>query len=452
MLNFPNKFKQIELSPIQFLAMSFILVIIIGTLLLSMPAASATGHSIGGVDAFFTATSAVCVTGLVVADTGMDFTTFGQVVILILIQIGGLGLMSVSTMIFLLLGKKITLKERLIIQQSLNESYLGGIVRLTRDIFIVTLIIEAVGALMLSLRFIPIFGWEKGVYYSIFHSVSAFCNAGFDLMGHYSSLINFAGDYLINITIMCLIIMGGIGFSVILDIKTHRMQVRAWYLHTKIVVLTTLILVFIGFVSILFAEYNNELTLGLRPVDEKIMTAMFQSVSARTAGMNSIDIGGLTDVSKFMLVILMFIGASPGSTGGGIKTTTFALILLTAISVIRGREDINVFKRRIPHSLAARALAISLISLLALALVTIALSMLEAVPFIDVLFQAASALGTVGLSTMDTGGMNNVSKILISLTMFMGRVGPLTLTLAFVRRQSRGEKRLRYPQEKIMLG
>lgn len=446
------KRSAIYISPVRVLALSFLLIILVGTVLLSLPAASADGRSMGLTDALFTATSAVCVTGLVVVDTGTQLTLFGQVTLICLIQIGALGLMTMSTLIFFLLGKKITLRERLIMQEALNQYKLEGVVRLTKYILVVTFLIEGAGALLLAVRFIPSFGWGTGIYYSVFHSISAFCNAGFDLMGYYSGLTEFTGDYIINLVIMGLITLGGLGFTVILDLNSHGFHPRKWSLHTRIVIIVSLVLIFGGALFFLLVECNNPDTMAQLSFDQKVLAAFFQSVSSRTAGMNTINLAGLTSASKFMTILLMFIGASPASTGGGIKTTTFSLILLMAWSVVKGRRDIVVFRKCIPHSVALRALAIALFSLLALIVVTMALSLLEFVPFIDILFQTASALGTVGLASMDTGGMQDISKIILSLTMFMGRVGPLSLTLAFARRQSRSVNDIRYPEERILVG
>lgn len=443
--------RQIKLSPTQVLVLGFAFFILTGTLLLSLPAASADGLPLSPVDALFTATSAVCVTGLVVVDTGDHFSLFGQLVILVLIQAGGLGFMTMATMIFLLLGKRITLRERLIMQEALNQFTIEGVVRLTKNIIVVTFLIEAAGALLFSLRFVPMFGWGRGLYYSIFHSISAFCNAGFDLMGGYISFTGFTGDPLVNGTLMALIILGGLGFSVLLDIHTHRDPQR-WSLHTKVVVGVSALLILSGFLFIITVEWTNPETLGLYPWPVRMMAALFQSITARTAGFNTLDTGALSNASKFFLILLMFIGASPASTGGGIKTTTAAMVLLMAAAVIRGREENELFHRRIPMAITVRALAIALISLSALIGVTMLLSLLEQVPFLDILFQSASALGTVGLSTMDTGGMRDVSKVLITITMFMGRVGPLTLTLALAQRQSRSKPVLKHPEERVMVG
>ena len=451
-MNLATRMKPIKLSPTQLLVTGFAVIIFIGTILLNLPISTSDGQSIGIVNALFTATSAVCVTGLVVVDTGTRLSFFGQVVVISLIQAGGLGFMTMATMIFLLMGKRITLRERLVIQEALNQFTLEGVVRLTRNILIVTLLIEGAGASLLAIRFIPLYGWRTGLYYSVFHSISAFCNAGFDLMGNYISLTGFTGDILFNFTIMGLIIAGGLGFSVILDIYSHPKHFRRWSLHSKLVVLMSGALILLGFLFILAVEFNNPNTLGLRSLQEKLLGALFQSVTTRTAGFNSIDIAGLTNASKFMMIILMFIGASPASTGGGIKTTTFSMILLMAYSMIKGREDNVIFGRHIPHTIAIRALTITLISLTTLIVITMVLSLVEFVPFLDIMFQTASALGTVGLAGMDTGGMQDISKILLSLTMFMGRVGPLTLTMAFASRQSQNKNTIKYPEERIMVG
>ncbi len=440
-----------RLSPTQVLVMGFASVIIIGALLLSLPVASNTGGSIGFLNALFEATSAVCVTGLVVVDTGTTLSLFGQIVIITLIQIGGLGFMTMATMVFLLLGKRITLRERLIIQEALNEFSLQGVVRLTRNIIWVTFLIEGTGALILAIRFIPMYGWLKGLYYSIFHAISAFCNAGFDLIGNYRSFTGFTDDIIINFTLMGLIVLGGLGFSVMLDIYRHR-SFKRWSLHTKLVVCITAGLILLGAVFFFIVEFHNPRTLSGQNPMGKILGAIFQSVTSRTAGFNTIDIAGLSDASKFMTIILMFIGASPASTGGGIKTTTASIILLSVVSVIRGREDAEVFHRRIHHTIANRALAITIISLVVLIGVSMLLSLIEPYPLVDTLFETASALGTVGLATVDNSALTNISKIFIIITMFAGRVGPLTLTLAFARRLSKNKGVIKYPEGRVMVG
>lgn len=450
---FTNKMvkRRTCLSPTQVLAIGFASIILIGGILLSLPVASANGQSIGFINSLFEATSAVCVTGLVVVDTGTDLSLFGQIVIITLIQIGGLGFMTAASLIFLALGKRITLRERLVMQEALNQFNLEGLVRLTKNVIGVTFIIEGIGALLLSTRFIPLYGFKKGLYYSIFHAISAFCNAGFDLIGNYRSLTGFVDDVVINMTVMGLIILGGLGFSVILDIWHHR-RFKKLSLHSKLAVFMTVMLILIGTAFFFIVEYNNPYTLADKPLPIKILASLFQSVTPRTAGFNTIDQANLKDASKFMTILLMFIGASPASTGGGIKTVTASVIFFLTVSVVRGRDDIQVYGKRISHSIAHRAITITLISLMLLIGVSMVLSLIEPQPFIDILFETSSALGTVGLASFDNGSMSTISKIFVMLTMFAGRVGPLTLTLALAKRQNQSDNSIRYPEGKVMVG
>ncbi|MCM8899621.1 TrkH family potassium uptake protein [Caldicoprobacter algeriensis] len=443
--------RTIRLLPTQVLVLGFASMIIVGALLLTLPVASSTGESIGFLNALFEATSAVCVTGLVVVDTGDDLSLFGQLVIITLIQMGGLGFMTMATMVFLLLGKRITLRERLVIQEALNEFKLQGVVRLTRNIIGITFLIEGIGALILALRFVPMYGWGEGLYFSVFHAISAFCNAGFDLMGGYRSFTDFTDDFIVNFTIMGLIVCGGLGFSVLLDIYRNR-HFRKWSLHTKLVVCVTAALITMGALFFFIVEFNNPATLGSQNWRGKILGALFQSVTPRTAGFNTIDQASLTNASKFMTIILMFIGASPAGTGGGIKTTTASVILLAVLSVIKGRRDVEVFGRRISYAIVNRALAIAVISFILLVSVSMVLSLLEPYPLVDVLFETASALGTVGLATFNNSNLSDISKIFIIMTMFAGRVGPLTLTLAFAKRMASDTGNVKYPEGKVMVG
>ena len=436
-----------RIKPEQILVLGFASLIAVGTVLLSLPAASVNGRSMGFINALFEATSAVCVTGLTVVNTAGDLALFGQIVILVLLQIGGLGFMTMATMIFLLLGKRITLRERLIMQQALNQFSIQGVVLLSRNILFFTFATELLGAALLSLQFIPEFGFARGVYYSVFHAVSAFCNAGFDLMG--DSFVRYTDNYIINITVMGLIVVGGIGFTVINDIRRHRRFSR-WSLHTKIVMLVTAALILFGFAFYLAVEYNH--TLAPYDASGKVLGALFQSITPRTAGFNTIPTGDLRPASKFMTVLLMFIGASPASTGGGIKTMTAFVILLAGISVMRGREDAEVFKKRISRDLVFRALSIALVSFSVLLAVTICLTLIEPLPFVDLLFETGSALGTVGLATINTGELAELSKALLVFVMFMGRVGPLTLTLAFARKRTITYTGIHYPEGRVMVG
>lgn len=443
--------RAIRLLPTQVLVLGFASMIIIGALLLSLPVASSTGESIGFLNALFEATSAVCVTGLMVVDTADDLSLFGQLVIITLIQIGGLGFMTMATMVFLLLGKRITLRERVMIQEALNESKLQGVVRLTRNIVGMTFLIEGIGALILALRFVPMYGWTKGLYFSIFHAISAFCNAGFDLMGGYRNFTGFTDDFIVNFAMMGLIICGGLGFSVLLDICRNR-RFKKWSLHTKVVVCVTAALIGAGALFFFIVEFNNPATLGSQNWKGKVLGALFQSVTARTAGFYTIDQDSLTDASKFMTIILMFIGASPAGTGGGIKTTTASVILLAVLNVIRGRHDVEVFGRRISYAIVNRALAITVISFIMLVSITMVLSLVEPYEFVDVLFETASALGTVGLATFNNADLSGISKMFIIMTMFAGRVGPLTLTLALAKRMAGDTGNVKYPEGKLMVG
>lgn len=440
--------KPFRFSPTQILALGFMVIILVGALLLSLPISTSKRTSMGLINALFQATSAVCVTGLTVVNTARDLSLFGQLITIILVQIGGLGFMTMATMIFLVAGKRITLRERLIMQEALNYFSIQGVVRLTKNILATTFILEGIGAVFLAFRFIPMFGWIKGIYFSIFHSVSAFCNAGFDLMGN--SLLDFPGDILINFTIMSLIILGGLGFTVMGDVFHHKFQFRKWSLHSKLVVLSTIILLLSGFLFFFIMEYNN--VLANFSFKDKLIASMFHSVTVRTAGFYSIPLEEITEASKFFTIILMFIGASPASTGGGIKTVTAMVIILTVKSVIEGKDDIEVFRRRIPYAIANRALAITVISLGVLIFVTIIFSIMEPYPFIDLLFQTSSALGTVGVASFDNSKLSNISKLLTILCMYTGRAGPLTLTLALAKRQSSNKNLIHYPEDRIMVG
>ena len=339
-----------SMEPARVMVIGFGILILFGAIILNLPISTQKGESIGFLNALFTSTSAVCVTGLVVVDTGTYWSEFGQFVIITLIQTGGLGFMTIATMFSLLTRKRINLRERLLIQESLNQVDLSGLVKLTRYIIMMTFAIEGIGALLLSMVYIPRFGLGKGIWYSIFHSISAFCNAGFDLMGpvsgQYSSLTYFVDSTLINVVICGLIILGGIGFPVLLDVINNKKYSKL-NVHSKIVINTTGILILIGFLFIFIAEFNNKDTLGTLNIKEKFLSSLFQSVTLRTAGYNTIDLTLLSESTLFLMLILMLIGASPASTGGGLKTTTIATLFLTVKSFIIGKEDIEVYQRRI---------------------------------------------------------------------------------------------------------
>ncbi|KPU26648.1 ATP synthase subunit J [Caloranaerobacter sp. TR13] len=445
-----RRLNQLKLNPAQVLVLGFAGLILIGATLLNLPIASQDGKSIGFVNALFTAASAVCVTGLVVVNTATHWTIFGKVVILILLQIGGLGFMTLATLVALLLGRKITLKERLIIQEELNQFTLSGLVKLTRYVIISTIMIEGVGALLLSIRFIPTYGFAKGVGFSIFHSISAFCNAGFDLIGE--SMVPFVDDVIVNLTIIFLVIVGGLGYTVYMDISQNK-KFKKFSLHTKLVLIISALLLVFSFLVIFIVEYNNPATLGKLSFKGKILASAFQAMTPRTAGFNSIDTAAVTNTTAFLTIILMFIGGSPGSTAGGIKTTTVGAIVLAIISVIKGTNDVEVYRKRIPHNLVYRALAVVGIGLALIIFVTMILSLTEKeASFLDIFFETTSAFGTVGLSRGLTPNLSVLGRLIITLTMFAGRVGPLTMAFAFAKKQREYKGTYRYPEERILVG
>jgi trk system potassium uptake protein len=448
-----------SLSPPQILILGFLTFILIGAILLSLPFASVDNQSIGIVDALFTSTSAVCVTGLVVLDTGTHFTLFGQIVIITLIQCGGLGFMTMASLIFLLVGKRITLKERILLKEALNEFSISSVVRLVRNIILVTISIELVGAIFFAFRFIPELGFIKGVYFSIFHSISAFCNAGFDLMGGFNSFIAYVDDPLANIVMIILITLGGLGFVVMTDIvrkfkawKTYRLK-----LHTKIVLVASAILILVGLALYFPLELNNPKTLGNLSTKGKVLGGIFQSVTPRTAGFSTIDQNSLTLGSKFLTMILMYIGASPAGTGGGVKTTTAFVIMLLVSSVIKGQDDITFMKRRIDKGTVLRAVTLFFGGFFLVITVTLLLLIIEGgtsevMIFENILFEAFSAFGTVGLGTGVTPLLQPISRIILTVAMFAGRVGLMTVMYALANRMNKYQTRIRYTQENVMIG
>lgn len=465
MEDYKNKKKRkfnIRLKPTQVLVIGFLFVILLGTILLNLSISSVDGKSIGIIDALFTATSSVCVTGLVVVNTMEHWTMFGKTVILILIQIGGLGFMSFTTALFIIMGRKITLKERLVIQEAFNQYTMAGMVRLTKNILIGTFIVEGIGAMLLAIRFIPKQGIGMGIFMGIFHSVSAFCNAGFDIIGA-NSLTPYASDVLFNFTIMMLIILGGLGFAVwlnIINVSKDKIEkqysVKRWFskltLHTKLVLVLTVLLIVIGFVFFFVVEYNNRDTLKNMTLSHKILAAMFQSVTTRTAGFNTIPLANMKDASKFMTILYMFIGGSPGGTAGGVKTVTVGVILLTVMSVVEGKERTEIFSRSIPTGVIRKAMAVISISLTVVIGVTMLLSLSESQTFMDLFFEATSAFATVGLSLGITGQLSTFGKIIIAMTMFIGRLGPVTMVAAFTLKGKSVKNTVKKPEERVMVG
>lgn len=440
-----------HVSQTQFIAYGFFCIIITGTLLLMLPFASRDGQSEPFLNCLFTATSASCVTGLVVADTWSQWSLFGQLVILTMIQIGGLGFITVGVFISIVLRRKIGLKERGLMMESVNTLQIGGVVRLAKKIIIGTCIFEGTGAVLLAIRFIPQFGFLRGLFYGIFHSISAFCNAGFDLMGGqtpYSSFVAYYDDWLVNLVIMSLIIIGGIGFIVWDDLSRNKLHFRKYMLQTKIVLVTTAILVFGGGLLFYLLE-RNHLLVGMN-TSGKILTSLFSSVTARTAGFNTTDTAALTDGSKLLTIILMFIGGSPGSTAGGIKTTTLVVLLLCVHSNIKQTYGINIFGRRLENDAVKRAGTILTINLLLAVTASLAIMAIQPLGFSDILFETFSAIGTVGMTTGITRALHPVSRCIIILLMYCGRIGSLSFALAFV--QSKRKPHVQQPAEVINIG
>ena len=436
------------------LALGFLAVILLGTVLLALPIAAKNGQSIGLFDSLFTSTSAVCVTGLVVVDTGTTFSLFGQIVLIVLIQVGGLGFMVFATMLMVMLGRRISIRGRMLIRESMNTSSLSDLGSLTRLYLLLSLAIELIGTITLCFRFVPLYGWKHGTWMALFHSVSAFCNAGFDLFGNYASLTAFSGDPLVLLTVASLIILGGLGFSVILETARNRQGFRNLSLHTRIVLMTTLVLLLAGTVFYWSVERTNAETLAGCSEGEKILNAFFQSVTMRTAGFNSFDLSALRDGTKLFSSLLMMIGASPASTGGGIKTTTIAALTLLMLSVVRGESEVNVARRRLSDDISRRALAVAVLFLTTLLTGTLIISLIEngRFPLEDILFEASSAMGTVGVSAIGTPNLSSASRAILLPMMFLGRVGPLTLAVAVAKRQGGLRTASKYPEERIMIG
>ncbi len=441
-----------KLSHAQIIALGFLLVILAGTLLLLLPASSKSGESAGFLTAFFTAVSASCVTGLVVVDTGTYWSALGQVVILVMIQIGGLGFMTISTLFFRLIRRRVSMQEKAVMAESINSVQIGRIMTLTRLIGTGTLIIELVGAALLALRFVPQLGPGRGLWFALFHSVSAFCNAGFDLLGSvyrpFCSFVPYSADALVALTLSALIVIGGIGFLVWDDVLRHFRDPRRYMLHTKVTLAFTRILIIGG--ALLFFIFERRGMNADMPLGKQLLVSLFSAVTPRTAGFNTVDTAALSPASRLLTMMLMFIGGSSGSTAGGVKTTTAAVLLMSLIAMIRGRRCVYVYGRRIPDDALKRAACITSVNLL-LALAG-ALVILGAQPlaFSDILFEVFSAIGTVGMSTGVTRSLAPLSLCVISLLMFCGRVGSVSFALALLER--RAEPPVTYPEEQITVG
>lgn len=443
--------KSSRMSAVRILALGFAVIILLGGVILSLPICSREGRYTNLLDSIFTATSAVCVTGLVTIDTGTYWNTFGQIIILLLIEIGGLGFMSITTFIALILGKKITLRDRLIMQEAMNTFKIQGLVNMLKYVLGLTFLIQITGAVLLSFVFVPQYGMAKGAFYSLFHSISAFCNAGFDLIGNYSSLTSYNQNYWLIIVISLLIIIGGIGFTVLIELIGYKKN-KKLSVNSKIVLTVTGGLIFGGALVMFFAEYNNPSTLGEMSLGHKILNAFFASVTPRTAGFNSISTGDMSMAGKFATIILMFIGGSPGSTAGGFKTATFGVLILTVISVLRGRDETEAFGRSFSKETVYKAFTLLSIGMFIVITVTMILTVTEpSQQFVDLLYEASSAFGTAGLTTGVTQQLtSSVSKFVLIFSMYCGRVGPLTVIMAVM--QKKKKTGIKYPEGKILIG
>lgn len=445
-----HRSRRYKLSPLRTIIFGYVGIILFGSILLTLPVSSRAGIWTSFEDALFTSTSATCVTGLIVQDTYTYWSLFGQMVILTMIQVGGIGFMTLAISALMLTKQKIGLRNRYTLQESVNAPQVGGIVRMTRFILLGTIIIETIGTVLLAFRFCPQFGFWKGLYFAVFHAISAFCNAGFDLMGNtepFSSLTGYTADPLINITIILLIVLSGLGFFVWSDVLTSKFRFRKFKLHTKVVLITTLALIVIPFLLILLFEYQNPV-FGKNPA-AYIFGSLFQTVTTRTAGFNTVEIARLSDATIILMLLLMLIGGSPGSTAGGLKTTTFALLAASLFAIFRQRKSIECFKRRISDDTILKIIAITAMYILLFFTCGMLICAFDNVGLKEALFETASAIGTVGITLGITGSLGTASHLILILLMFFGRVGGLTLLLAF---HEHGGIPSKYPVEKISVG
>lgn len=442
----------LDISPMKVILYGYCFIIMLGTLLLIMPFASQSGSATDFLTALFTSTSATCVTGLVVVNTYTHWSIAGQIIILCLIQIGGIGFMTFCITAISLTKRKIGFISRSLMQNSIAAPQLGGIVRMTKFVLCGTLFVEGVGAVLLSFFYCPMFGLGKGLWYSVFHSISAFCNAGFDLMGVQTDFVSFTpqvGNLYVNVILMFLIIVGGLGFFVWQDLLGAKFRFSRMHLHTKLVIFLSGILIFGGAFLLFITEMGGaefeRLTLA-----EQLTASFFQSVSSRTAGFNTVNIGSLTQTSQFLIICLMMVGGSPGSTAGGIKTTTFAVLSLSVLTTFWHRKSIEVFGRRMEEGITRLASCVFMIYLFLVCFVAMVISRLEGIPLLDTLFESVSAIATVGLTTGITTSLGNVSLVLLAILMIIGRAGSLTMLLAFSSRKNPVVSTL--PLEKIQVG
>ena len=444
------KRKPLRTSPNRIIALGFLGIIVAGALLLMLPFVNRTGQGLSFLDSLFTATSATCVTGLVVADTWTQFNLLGQIVLLALIQVGGLGYMTMVLMASLLLGRKIGLRQRSVMMESVSAEHLSDVIALLRYILIGTAAIEGAGAVLLAFRFVPELGAARGIWYSIFHSVSAFCNAGFDLMGFrepYSSLTYYVDDPLVNLTACALVLLGGLGFLVWRDVWENGLHFRRYSLHAKLMLTASAVLT-VGGTALFWLAERDGILQGMEP-GQQVLASLFQAVSPRTAGFNTVDLASLTSAGGLLTIVLMFIGAGPGSTGGGVKVTTVMVCLLTLASYIRGRREVGAFNRRLDEEQIHRAAAgVTLYMALAMTGGFLLLAT-QPFPLQDALFEVFSAMSTVGLSTGITRSLSSFNRGLLIVMMFCGRIGSLSMMMALAERMA---PRVKDPVEHITIG
>ncbi len=454
--------KSIRWNTLQITALGFLGIIFLGGLLLYLPVSNT--RPIAFTDALFTSVTSVCVTGLVTVTPASQFTVFGKIILLILIQIGGLGVIACAVLFFFLLRRKIGLRERVMIQEAYGARQLGGIVRLVKKIITGTLVVEGGGAFLYAFCFVPEYGVARGICYSIFHAVSAFCNAGIDILGE-NSLADYAGSPMVNITTILLIILSGIGFTVWFDVMENAKRLfhrevpgRWWFtrlkLHSKLAVITTLILIAAGTVFIFLAEYHNPDTIGNMGIGQKLLAALFQSVTTRTAGFYTFSQGAMHEESKLFCAVLMFIGGSPGGTAGGVKTTTFAMLFLACLTFVRGGNDTECMGRRISVANFRTGFCVMMVAFTVFITGTITILAIEpdSIPMVNVIYETASAVGTVGLTADLTPHLSRISQIVLMVMMYIGRLGPLTLVLIFAGKTHPRDKVRRLPAEQIMVG
>jgi trk/ktr system potassium uptake protein len=427
----------------------FVGFIVVGALVLSLPVSSMSGDWTPLVDSLFTATSAVCVTGLVVVDTGTYWSPFGQIVILLLIQLGGFGFMTSSTLLLLLLRRDVTLRDRILLREALGTGSLGSVFVLARKMIVFTFIAESTGAIILTAAWAGDMGLPRAAWWGVFHAITAFNNAGFDIAGGFHSFVPYNQRPEILLTLAGLFIVGGISYTVVEDLVRQRRFVRL-ALDSKLVLVTTAALIVLGTVGILLSEWANSTTLGDMSFGAKLLNGLFTGVTPRTAGFNSVDTGAMTETGLFILIALMFVGGAAGSTAGGIKVQTFSLLFFSIVTAVRGTEDVEAYGRRVPNAYVLRAIAVALVSLAFVFSIAFVLTATEHARFLNVLFESFSAFSTAGLSTGLTPSLSPLGRAVVTLTMFAGRLGPLTLVLALAARERR--RLYRWPEEGLKIG